>query len=224
MYGTEDQQMFLIPTAEVPVTNLYRDTILQESDLPIKMAAYTPCFRREAGSAGRINRGMIRVHQFDKVELVQILKPEDSFRELEVLRSHAESILQKLGLHYRVIELCTGDLGFSSAKTYDIEVWAPGQGQYLEVSSCSCFTDYQARRMRLRYKDADGRNQFCHTPERFRHGSAAAVCGPSGNLPAAGRLHPDSGGACAVFRRGLHPPGTGLNRRFSRPNPESAHA
>mgnify|MGYP002740252872 FL=1 len=158
MYGTEDQQMFLIPTAEVPVTNLYRDTILQESDLPIKMAAYTPCFRREAGSAGRINRGMIRVHQFDKVELVQILKPEDSFRELEVLRSHAESILQKLGLHYRVIELCTGDLGFSSAKTYDIEVWAPGQGQYLEVSSCSCFTDYQARRMRLRYKD-----QFCHT-------------------------------------------------------------
>ena len=163
MYGTEDQQMFLIPTAEVPVTNLYRDTILQESDLPIKMAAYTPCFRREAGSAGRINRGMIRVHQFDKVELVQILKPEDSFRELEVLRGHAESILQKLGLHYRVIELCTGDLGFSSAKTYDIEVWAPGQGQYLEVSSCSCFTDYQARRMRLRYKDADGRNQFCHT-------------------------------------------------------------
>ena len=139
------------------------DTILQESDLPIKMAAYTPCFRREAGSAGRINRGMIRVHQFDKVELVQILKPEDSFRELEVLRSHAESILQKLGLHYRVIELCTGDLGFSSAKTYDIEVWAPGQGQYLEVSSCSCFTDYQARRMRRRYKDADGRNQFCHT-------------------------------------------------------------
>ena len=163
MYGTEDQQMFLIPTAEVPVTNLYRDTILQESDLPVKMAAYTPCFRREAGSAGRINRGMIRIHQFDKVELVQILKPEDSFRELEVLRSHAESILQKLGLHYRVIELCTGDLGFSSAKTYDIEVWAPGQGQYLEVSSCSCFTDYQARRMRLRYKDADGKNQFCHT-------------------------------------------------------------
>ena len=97
------------------------------------------------------------------MELVQILKPEDSFRELEVLRGHAESILQKLGLHYRVIELCTGDLGFSSAKTYDIEVWAPGQGQYLEVSSCSCFTDYQARRMRLRYKDADGRNQFCHT-------------------------------------------------------------
>lgn len=163
MYGTEEQQMFLIPTAEVPVTNLYRDTILSEDSLPVKMTAHTPCFRREAGSAGRDNRGMIRIHQFDKVELVQILKPEDSFTQLEQLLGHAESILQKLGLHYRVIELCTGDLGFSSAKTYDIEVWAPGQGKYLEVSSCSCFTDYQARRMRLRYKDANGKNQFCHT-------------------------------------------------------------
>lgn len=163
MYGTENQQMFLAPTAEVPVTNLYRDTLLQEADLPVRMTAYTPCFRREAGSAGRDNRGMIRIHQFDKVELVQIVKPEESFAQLEVLLSHAESILQKLGLHYRVIELCTGDVGFSSAKTYDIEVWAPGQGKYLEVSSCSCFTDYQARRMRLRYKDADGKNRFCHT-------------------------------------------------------------
>lgn len=163
MYGTEEQQMFLIPTAEVPVTNLYRDTILSEDSLPVKMTAHTPCFRREAGSAGRDNRGMIRIHQFDKVELVQILKPEDSFAQLEQLLGHAESILQKLGLHYRVIELCTGDLGFSSAKTYDIEVWAPGQGKYLEVSSCSCFSDYQARRMRLRYKDANGKNQFCHT-------------------------------------------------------------
>lgn len=163
MYGTEEQQMFLIPTAEVPVTNLYRDTILSEDSLPVKMTAHTPCFRREAGSAGRDNRGMIRIHQFDKVELVQILKPEDSFAQLEQLLGHAESILQKLGLHYRVIELCTGDLGFASAKTYDIEVWAPGQGKYLEVSSCSCFTDYQARRMRLRYKDANGKNQFCHT-------------------------------------------------------------
>lgn len=163
MYGTEEQQMFLIPTAEVPVTNLYRDTILSEDSLPVKMTAHTPCFRREAGSAGRDNRGMIRIHQFDKVELVQILKPEDSFAQLEQLLGHAESILQKLGLHYRVIELCTGDLGFSSAKTYDIEVWAPGQSKYLEVSSCSCFTDYQARRMRLRYKDANGKNQFCHT-------------------------------------------------------------
>ena len=163
MYGTENQQRFMIPTAEVPVTNLYREMIVPESQLPIKMTAYTPCFRREAGSAGRDNKGMIRIHQFDKVELVKIVKPDHSYDELESLLADAESILQKLGLHYRVIELCTGDLGFSSAKTYDIEVWAPGQGKYLEVSSCSCFVDYQARRMKLRYKDADGKKHFCHT-------------------------------------------------------------
>lgn len=163
MYGTEEQQFFLVPTAEVPVTNLCRDTILSEDQLPVKMTAYTPCFRREAGSAGRDNRGMIRIHQFDKVELVKVVKPETSFDELELLLADAESVLRKLGLHYRVIELCTGDVGFSSAKTYDIEVWAPGQGKYLEVSSCSCFTDYQARRMKLRYKDKDGKNVFCHT-------------------------------------------------------------
>lgn len=163
MYGTEDQQMFLAPTAEVPVTNLYREMILTEDQLPVKVTGYTPCFRREAGSAGRDNRGIIRIHQFDKVELVKITTPETSFDELESLLADAESILQKLGLHYRVIELCTGDVGFSAAKTYDIEVWAPGQGKYLEVSSCSCFADYQARRMKLRYKDADGKNRFCHT-------------------------------------------------------------
>ncbi len=163
MYGLEDNAMFNVPTAEVPVTNLYREQILRESDLPIKMTAYTPCYRREAGSAGRENKGMIRVHQFDKVELVTICRPEDGFRILEQLTGHAESILQKLGLHYRVIELCTGDIGFSSAKTYDIEVWAPGQGKYLEVSSCSCFTDYQARRMKLRYKDAEGRMRVPYT-------------------------------------------------------------
>ena len=163
MYGLENNAMFMAPTAEVPVTNLYREQILRESDLPIKMTAYTPCFRREAGSAGRENRGMIRVHQFDKVELVEICRPEDGYAQLEALTGHAESILQKLGLHYRVIELCTGDVGFSSAKTYDIEVWAPGQGRYLEVSSCSCFTDYQARRMKLRYKDAEGRMRIPYT-------------------------------------------------------------
>ena len=163
MYGLEDNAMFNVPTAEVPVTNLYREQILRESDLPIKMTAYTPCYRREAGSAGRENKGMIRVHQFDKVELVTICRPEDGFRILEQLTGHAESILQKLGLHYRVIELCTGDIGFSSAKTYDIEAWAPGQGKYLEVSSCSCFTDYQARRMKLRYKDAEGRMRVPYT-------------------------------------------------------------
>ncbi len=168
MYGTDADEnginsLFLAPTAEVPVTNLYRDMILSESDLPVRMVAYTPCFRREAGSAGRDNKGIIRMHQFDKVELVQIVHPDTGFEVLEQLTGHAESILQKLGLHYRTIELCTGDIGFSSAKTYDIEVWAPGHGKYLEVSSCSCFTDYQARRMKLRFKDADGKNRFPHT-------------------------------------------------------------
>jgi len=168
MYGTDAgddgiNNLFLAPTAEVPVTNLYRDTLLTEADLPLKMAAYTPCFRREAGSAGRDNKGIIRMHQFDKVELVQIVHPDHGFEVLEQLTAHAESILQKLGLHYRTIELCTGDIGFSSAKTYDIEVWAPGHGKYLEVSSCSCFTDYQARRMKLRFKDAEGKNRFPHT-------------------------------------------------------------
>jgi seryl-tRNA synthetase len=168
MYGTDADeqgrnQMFLAPTAEVPVTNLFRDTILAESDLPKKLCAHTPCFRREAGSAGRDNRGIIRMHQFDKIELVQVVHPDHSFAELENLLGHAQAVLEKLGLHYRTIELCTGDLGFSSAKTYDIEVWAPGQGKYLEVSSCSCFTDYQARRMKLRFKGEDGKNRFCHT-------------------------------------------------------------
>jgi seryl-tRNA synthetase len=168
MYGTdagEDgrNQLFLAPTAEVPVTNLYRDTLLHEADLPKRLCAYTPCFRREAGSAGRDNRGIIRMHQFDKVELVQVVHPDVSFTVLEELLGHAQAALEKLGLHYRTIELCTGDLGFGSAKTYDIEVWAPGHGKYLEVSSCSCFTDYQARRMKLRFKDAEGKNRFCHT-------------------------------------------------------------
>ena len=163
MYGTDGGDLFLAPTAEVPVTNLYRDTILREDELPIKMAAHTACFRREAGSAGRDNKGIIRMHQFDKIELVQIAHPDNSFALLEELTGHAEAVLQKLGLHYRLIELCTGDIGFSAAKTYDIEVWAPGQGKYLEVSSCSCFTDYQARRMKLRFKNGDGKNVFCHT-------------------------------------------------------------
>ena len=163
MYGLQDQQMFLAPTAEVPVTNFHREEILAASELPKKFAAYTPCFRREAGSAGRETRGIIRVHQFDKVELVKITTPESSYSEHESLTADAEKVLQLLGLHYRVIELCTGDLGFGSAKTYDLEVWSPGQQAYLEVSSCSNFEDFQARRMNLRFKDADGKNRFCHT-------------------------------------------------------------
>lgn len=163
MYGLEDGAFFLAPTAEVPVTNLYRETILKEGDLPLKTTAYTPCFRREAGSAGRESRGLIRMHQFDKVELVNVVHPDESFDRLEALTAEAEAVLRRLGLHYRVIELCTGDLGFSAAKTYDLEVWAPGHGAWLEVSSCSNFVDYQARRMRLRFKDAEGSNRFCHT-------------------------------------------------------------
>ncbi len=163
MYGLEENQIFLAPTAEVPVTNFHREEIVATSELPKKFVAYTPCFRREAGSAGRETRGIIRVHQFDKVELVKITTPETSYEELESLTADAERVLQALGLHYRVIELCTGDLGFGSAKTYDIEVWSPGQNAYLEVSSCSNFEDFQARRMSLRFKDAEGKNRFCHT-------------------------------------------------------------
>jgi seryl-tRNA synthetase len=163
MYGLENGELFLAPTAEVPVTNLHREEILAVVDLPKKFVAYTPCFRREAGSAGRETRGMIRVHQFDKVELVKVTTAEKSYEELESLRADAEKVLQLLELPYRVIELCTGDLGFGSAKTYDIEVWSPGQNAYLEVSSCSNFEDYQARRMNLRYRDADKKNKFAHT-------------------------------------------------------------
>ena len=164
MYGLEENTLFLTPTAEVPVTNLHREEILPADALPKKFCAYTPCFRREAGSAGRETRGLIRVHQFDKVELVKITTPETSVAEHERLTADAERVLQLLGLHYRVIELCTGDLGFGSAKTYDIEVWAPAQRAYLEVSSCSNFHEFQARRMNLKFKDPEtGKNRFCHT-------------------------------------------------------------
>src|SRR6266404_7402416 len=147
MYGLENGELFLAPTAEVQLTNLHREEILSPVDLPKKFVAYTPCFRREAGSAGRETRGIIRVHQFDKVELVKITTPEKSYEELESLLADAEKVLQLFGLHYRILELCTGDLGFGAAKTYDVEVWSPGQNAFLEVSSCSNFEDYQARRM-----------------------------------------------------------------------------
>jgi len=163
LYRIDRDELYLAPTAEVPVTNLHREEILPLANLPIKYAAYTPCFRREAGSAGLGTRGLIRTHQFDKIELVKICAPEDSAAELESLTADAERVLQILGLHYRVIELCTGDVGFGSAKTYDIEVWSPGQNDYLEVSSCSNFEDFQARRMNLKFKNAEGKNVFCHT-------------------------------------------------------------
>jgi seryl-tRNA synthetase len=155
-------KLYLVPTAETPVANIHREEILAEKQLPIFYCAYTPCFRGEAGAAGVGTRGMIRVHQFDKVELIKIVTPESSYDELEKMVADAEKVLQRLGLHYRVLLLCTGDLGFASAKTYDIEVWAPGQGSYLEVSSCSNCEDFQARRMNLRFKTGNGENKFPH--------------------------------------------------------------
>jgi seryl-tRNA synthetase len=155
-------KLYLIPTAETPVANIHREEILKESELPIRYCAYTPCFRGEAGAAGVGTRGMIRVHQFDKVELIGIVKPEDGYAEHEKMVTYAERVLQTLGLHYRVVLLCTGDMGFAAAKTYDLEVWAPGQGGYLEVSSVSNCEDFQARRMNLRFKGAGGDNRFPH--------------------------------------------------------------
>ncbi len=152
LFKVEGWDLFLIPTAEVPVTNIHRDEILNEEDLPIYYVSYTPCFRSEAGSYGKDTRGLIRQHQFNKVELVKFSRPEDSYEELENLTNNAEEILRRLGLHYRVVCLCTGDLGFSAAKTYDLEVWLPGQQLYREISSCSNFTDFQARRAGIRYK------------------------------------------------------------------------
>lgn len=165
------KDFFLVPTAEVPVTNYRREEILSYEELPIKYTAYTPCFRQEAGSAGRDTRGLIRNHQFDKVELVKLAKPEDSYEELEKLTSDAEKILQLLNIPYRVVMLSSGDLGFSSAKTYDIEVWMPSYGRYVEISSCSNFEDFQARRANLRYRDEEGKVQFVHT----LNGSGLAV-------------------------------------------------
>ncbi|MFT5258431.1 MAG: seryl-tRNA synthetase [Saprospiraceae bacterium] len=172
-FATEtDPKLYLIPTAEVPVTNIVRDTIVDQAELPIKRVAHTPCFRSEAGSYGRDTRGMIRQHQFEKVELVQVTRPEDSWAGLEALTGHAEAILQALKLPYRVVVLCAGDTGFSSAKTYDLEVWLPGQDTYREISSCSNFLDFQARRLKARWKNPDtGKNEFLHT----LNGSGLAV-------------------------------------------------
>ena len=156
-------KLYLLPTAEAPVANIHREELLAEGQLPIRYVAYSPCFRAEAGAAGLGTRGMIRVHQFDKVELIKIVRPEDGYAELEAMVGNAEKVLQLLGLHYKVINLCTGDMGFASAKTYDIEVWAPGQNQYLEVSSCSNCEDFQSRRMNMRYKrESDGQNVLPH--------------------------------------------------------------
>jgi len=167
-----EQDFYLIPTAEVPVTNLVRDAIIEDRDMPLRWVAETPCFRSEAGSYGRDTRGMIRQHQFEKVEMVQVVRPAESYHALEQLTGHAEAILQKLGLAYRVVTLCAGDLGFSAAKTYDLEVWLPGQNQYREISSCSNFTDFQARRLQARWRNPEtGKPELVHT----LNGSGLAV-------------------------------------------------
>ncbi|HXU92185.1 MAG TPA: serine--tRNA ligase [Gallionella sp.] len=166
-----EKNFYLIPTAEVPVTNMVRDEIVPQEKLPMKFVAHTPCFRSEAGSYGRDTRGMIRQHQFDKVELVQIVHPEKSYEMLEELLGHAETILKKLGLPYRVVKLCTGDMGFSAATTYDIEVWLPAQNTYREISSCSNFEAFQARRMQARFRNAQGKPELVHT----LNGSGLAV-------------------------------------------------
>ncbi|MCE2858002.1 MAG: serine--tRNA ligase [Comamonadaceae bacterium] len=169
--GADSQALYLIPTSEVTLTNVVRDEILAESALPMKLTAHTPCFRSEAGSAGRDTRGLIRQHQFDKVEMVQIVHPEKSYEALEEMTGHAEAILQKLGLPYRVMLLCSGDMGFGATKTYDLEVWVPAQGTYREISSCSNCEAFQARRLQARFKNAQGKNELVHT----LNGSGLAV-------------------------------------------------
>jgi seryl-tRNA synthetase len=169
--GAESQALYLIPTSEVTLTNVVRDEILAESDLPMKLTAHTPCFRSEAGSAGRDTRGLIRQHQFDKVEMVQIVHPEKSYEALEEMTGHAEAILQKLGLPYRVMLLCSGDMGFGATKTYDLEVWVPAQATYREISSCSNCEAFQARRLQARFKNVQGKNELVHT----LNGSGLAV-------------------------------------------------
>ncbi|MDP9263090.1 MAG: serine--tRNA ligase, partial [Acidobacteriota bacterium] len=172
LFQCKDTDLWLVPTAEVPLTNLYRDETLEEARLPLSLCAWTPCFRSEAGSYGKDVRGIIRQHQFQKVELVKFARPEDSYAELEKLTHHAETVLQKLGLHYRVVALCTGDLGFAAAKTYDLEVWLPGQQLFREISSCSNFEAFQARRANIRWKPAGkGKSEFLHT----LNGSGLAV-------------------------------------------------
>src|SRR5690625_547021 len=172
VFKLEETDYFLIPTAEVPVTNFYRDEILSADDLPKKYVAYSANFRSEAGSAGRDTRGLIRQHQFNKVELVRLVKPEDSYEALEELTNNAEKVLQLLGLPYQVLNMCTADLGFTAAKKYDIEVWIPSQNKYREISSCSNFEDFQARRAKIRFRrDKDSRPEFVHT----LNGSGVAV-------------------------------------------------
>ena len=192
MYHLRRDDYFLIPTGEVPITNLHRDEILKESDLPVKYVGYTPCFRREAGSYGKETRGLLRIHQFDKVEMVKLVLPDTSYLEHEELLKNAEGILKKLQLPYRVLMLPTGELSFASAKCYDIEAWAPGQGEWLEVSSVSNFEDFQARRSSIRYRDSKGKIHFSSHPERFRSGASTDRGRDPGKLSAGGWIRNSS--------------------------------
>ncbi len=205
LFKCEGHDFWLIPTAEVPVTNIYRDETLDGDALPIQLCAYTPCFRSEAGSYGRDVRGIIRVHQFQKVELVKFTRPEQSYEELEKLTADAEDILRRLGLPFRTVALCTGDMGFSSAKTYDIEVWLPGQNGYKEISSCSNFEAFQARRAGIRFRGGK-KSEYAHTLNGSGLGGRAHLGGDRGELPAERRQRGDSRSAAAVFERGSHPP------------------
>ncbi|MEK6697459.1 MAG: serine--tRNA ligase [Nitrospirota bacterium] len=209
LFKVENGAYYLIPTAEVPVTNIFRDEVLPEESLPVLYTAYTPCFRREAGSYGKDTRGLIRQHQFNKVELVKFAKPEDSYDELEKLTRNAEEALRRLGLAYRVIALCAGDLGFSAAKTYDIEVWLPAQNKYREISSCSNFEDFQARRGNIRYKPKGGKKtEFLHTLNGSGLAVGRAVVAilenfqqPDGSVVIPEVLRPYMGGAERIVRR-----------------------
>ena len=205
LFKLQGTDYYLIPTAEVPVTNLYRDETLDLDALPIKLCAYTPCFRSEAGSYGRDVRGIIRQHQFQKVELVKFARPESSYDELEALTRDAEDILQRLGLPYRTVVLCTGDMGASSAKTYDIEVWLPGQNAYKEISSCSNFEAYQARRASIRAKSGQRQGRIRPHAERQRAGGRPHVGRDRRELPAGRRQRGGSRSPAAVHGRGCDP-------------------
>ena len=202
MYKVEGEDMYMTPTAEVPLTNYYAGEILKGEELPVHLTAFTPCFRKEAGSAGKDTRGLIRQHQFHKVEMVKYCKPEDSWNELESLTAEAEKVLQRLGLPYHVVCLCTGDIGFSSAKTYDIEVWMPAQNKYREISSCSNCLDFQARRANIRFRrHAGDKPEFVHT----LNGSAGRGTDRGGHYGklSAGRRYDQSSGSLQPYMNGL---------------------
>ncbi len=197
----EGETLYLIPTSEVTMTNLVRDIVLAASELPIKLTAHTPCFRSEAGSAGRDTRGMIRQHQFDKVEMVQIVHPDQSYEALEDMTGHAEAILQKLGLPYRVMALCTGDMGFGASKTYDLEVWLPAQDTYREISSVSNCEAFQARRLQARFKNAAGQERTGAHAQRLRPGRGPHPGGGAGKRPERRRFHHRAGSPAALHGR-----------------------